>query len=164
MGANKSVALESRGKKLSVSFFSGAGWWGSLVVIAVSLFLFLLACATPAMVFDKETWLGIQVLVLGWQGFFLGQFAWFANLFWLLSLLLVLLRRWVLALVATLLAILVALDALSFFGTKVPLDEAFVNTMVFHSYHLGFYSWVASIAAVGIGAAVMWIVTRRILR
>jgi hypothetical protein len=36
--------------------------------------------------------------------------------------------------------------------------------MVFRSYHLGFYSWAASIAAVGIGAAVMWMVTRRIFR
>jgi hypothetical protein len=102
------------------------------------------------------------VLALGWQGFFLGQFAWFANLFWFLSLLLVFLRRWILAFVAALMAILVALDAFSFFGAKVPLDEAFVNTMVFRSYHLGFYFWVAGIAAVGMGAAVMWVSTRRI--
>ncbi len=104
------------------------------------------------------------MLALGWQGFFLGQFAWFANLFWLLSLPLVFIRRWILALIAALMAILVAHEAFSFFGATIPLDEAFVNTMVFRSYHVGFYFWVASIAVVGIGAGLMWLVTRRIPR
>jgi hypothetical protein len=145
-------------------FFSGVGCWGSIVVIGVSLLLFMIACATPAMVFDKETWPGIQVLVLGWQGVFLGQFAWFANAFWSLSLLLVFFRRWFLTLVATFITFLISLDALSFVGTKVPLDEAFVNTMFFQSYHVGYYVWMASIGVVGVGAAAMWFITWRISR
>lgn len=164
MSANTPVAAEPRDKKSKPGFLSGAGCWGSLAIWLVSLFLFLLACFTPAMVFDKETWPGVQVLALGWQGVLLGQFAWFANPFWLLSLLLAFLRRWLLTLAATLVAALVALDALSFLGTTVPLDEGFVNTMVFKSYHVGFYFWMASIAVVGLGAMVMWIITRRIAR
>jgi hypothetical protein len=164
MSANPSVTAAPQDKKSKPSFFSGAGCWGSLVVISLSLFLFLLACATPAMVFDQETWLGVQVLAFGWEGIFIGQFAWYANLFWLLSLLLAFFRRWILTLAATLLAILIALDTLSFFGTKVPLDEGFVNMMIFQSYHVGYYLWMASIVVVGIGAMVMWIITRRLTR
>jgi hypothetical protein len=164
MSANIPAANEPRDKKSKPSFFSGAGCWGSLAIWLVSLFLFLLACATPAMVFDKETWPGIQVLVLGWQGVLLGQFAWFANAFWFMSLLFAFFRRWILTLAATLVAILIALDALSFVGAKVPLDEGFVNMMIFQSYHVGFYFWMASIAVVGVGAVVMWIITSRISR
>ncbi len=140
-------------------FFSGVGCWGSLVVIVVSLFLYAIACITPAMVFDKDTWLGIQVLALGWQGLFLGQLAWFANAFWLLSLLLAFFRRWFLTLGATAITIFIALDALSFVGTQVPLDEANVNHMLFHSYSIGYYFWMASLVTVGIGAIMMWLVT-----
>lgn len=164
MSANPSVTAAPQDRKSKPSFFSGAGCWGSLAVIAFSLFLFLLACATPAMVYDKQTDLGIQVLAVGWLGILLGQFAWYANLFWLLSLLLAFFRRWILTLAASMVATLIALDALSFFGATVPLDEASVNTMVFKSYHVGFYLWMVSIVVVGIGAAVMWFVTRRLTR
>ena len=131
-------------------------------MIGLSLLLFAIACATPAMVFDKETWLGIEVLVIGWQGLFLGQLAWFANAFWFLSLLLAFFRRWILTLAASFVTMLIALDALSFVGTKVPLDEGFVNTMLFQSYHVGFYFWMASLVVVGIGAVVMWIISTRL--
>jgi hypothetical protein len=164
MSTNIPVAAGPQDKKIKLSFFAGVGCWGSLAIWLVSVFLFLIACATPAMVFDKETWPGIQVLVLGWEGAFLGQFAWFANAFWLLSLLLAFLRRWLLTLAATFVAALVARDALAFLGTTVPLDEGGVNTMVFKSYHVGFYFWMASIAVVGLGAVVMWIIMSRISR
>jgi hypothetical protein len=164
VSANTSVAAATQNKKSKPNFFSGVGCWGSLAIWLVSLFFFFLACATPAMVFDKETWPGIQVLALGWEGTFLGQFAWFANAFWLLSLLLVFLRRWLLTLAVTMIAVLVSLDALAFPGTTVPLDEGGVNTMVFQSYHVGFYFWMASLGAVGIGSVVMWIITSRISR
>ena len=150
--------------KAKPSFFSGVGCWSSLVVIGSSLLLFVAACATPAMVFDKETWPGVQVLALGWQGAFLGQFAWLANAFWFLSLLLAFFRRWFLAIGATGITFLIALDALSFLGTTVPLDEGFVNTMVFEFYHVGFYLWMAAIGIVGIGAIVGWFMTRRTAR
>jgi hypothetical protein len=163
MSGSAPVIVETQ-NRIKPGFFSGAGCWGSLVVIGSSLLLFAIACAAPAMVCDKETWPGIQVFVLGWQGAFLGQLAWFANAFWFLSLLLAFFRRWFLTLAATLVALLVALDSFSFVGTKVPLDEGFVNSMIFQSYHVGFYSWMASIAVVGVGAAVVWILTWRLAR
>ena len=142
------------------SFFSGIGCWASLAIIVVSGFLYLVACATPAMVFDKETWRGYEVLLIGWQGVFLGQFAWFANAFWVLSLLLAFFRRWFLTMAATGLTFLIALDSFALIGAKIPLDEAFVNTMIFQAYHIGFYFWLASLAVVGIGALIAWVVTR----
>ena len=163
MTAEPAIIEETQTKK-KPRFFSGVGCWGSLVVVGSSLLLYVIACATPAMVFDKETWRGIEVLVIGWQGVFLGQFAWFANGFWFLSLLLAFFRRWILTLAATLVSLLVALDALSLVGTKIPLDEGFVNSMIFQSYHIGFYFWMASIGIVGFGALAMWIITRLIAR
>jgi hypothetical protein len=157
----KLPAVAETPNKNKPGFFSGAGCWASLAVIGSSLLLFVIACAAPAMVFDKETWPGIQVLILGWQGAFSGQFAWFANPLWFLSLLLAFFRRWLLALAATFVTLLVALDALFFLDTTVPLDEGFVNTMVFKSYHVGYYFWMASIGIVGLGAIMMWFITRR---
>jgi hypothetical protein len=159
MNAESASVAETK-NKTKPDFFSGVGCWGSLVLIGFSLLMFVIACATPAMVFDKETWPGVQVLALGWQGVFLGQFAWFANAFWFLSLLLAFFRRWLLALAATFITLVVALDALSFLNTTVPLDEGFVNTMVFKSYHVGYYFWMASIGITGLGAVVMWLITR----
>ena len=142
------------------SFFSGIGCWASLGVIGVSLFLYIIACATPAMVLEKETWRGYEVLWMGWMGFFLGQFAWFANLFWFLGLLLAFFRRWILTFILSGLALLISLDAFSFVGTRIPLDEANVNTTLFLRYDIGFYFWLASLAAVVLGAAMAWLITR----
>lgn len=154
---NPSTTLSSKPR---AGFFTPHGCLLSLAVGGVSLLLYVIACITPAMVFDKETWNGLQVLVIGWQGIFLGQFAWYANPFWALSLLLAFFRRWFLTVAASVMAFLIALDALSFVNTRVPLDEAFVNTMVFQSYHVGFYFWLASLAWAGLGAIVVWLVTR----
>lgn len=156
MSVDTVVASHPPSVKAKRPFFSGVGCWGSLAVILVSLVLYVIACATPAMVFDKETWRGYEVLLSGWMGVFLGQFAWFAHFFWWLSLVLAFLRRWFLTMAATALAFLIALDAFSFVGKTVPLDEAFVKTMLFQSYHIGFYFWLASILAVGVGAVVVW--------
>ena len=141
-------------------FVTPRGCLLGLAVGGISLLLYVIACIAPAMVFDKETWNGLQVLVLGWQGIFLGQFAWYANPFWFLSLVLAFFRRWILTCGAAVLALLIALDALSFVNTRVPLDEAFVNTMVFQSYHMGFYFWLASLAWVGLGALTVWVAAR----
>lgn len=137
-------------------FFSGPGCWSSLAVVLASLFWFVLACLTPAMLFDIKAYSGFDVLLLGWMGIFLGQFAWFANLFWLLSLLLAGLRQWLLALIAIFLAFLVAMHSFTFFGTEVPLDEAFVNTMIFQSYRIGFYFWLLSFVVVALGSIAVW--------
>jgi hypothetical protein len=145
-------------------FFSGAGCWGSLAVILASLVLYIAACALPTMVFNKQMWRGYEVLLSGWMGVFLGQFAWFANFFWWLGLVLTFLRRWFLTMAATALAFLIASDAFSFIGKTVPLDEAFVNTMIFKSYDIGFYFWLASIAAIGVGALGVWIGERVALK
>lgn len=160
-GGDMSVSSSATPKP---SFFSGIGCWASLAIIVTSMFLYLMACIAPAMVFDKETWPGYQVLLAGVLGVFLGQFAWFANIFWGLSLLLVFFRRWFMTVAATGLTILIALDALAFSGARVPLDEANVNAMVFQSYHVGFYFWLASLLAVGVGAIVAWVVTRFVKR
>ena len=154
-----SQSIDSTATKTKTGFFSGIGCWASLAVIGASLFLFLIACVTPAMVFDKETWFGYGVLFGGWMGVFLGQFAWFANLFLVLSLLLAFFRRWILTTIVGGLALLISLDAFSFVGTKVPLDEAFVNVMYFQNYHVGFYFWQASLLAIPAGAVIAWVVT-----
>lgn len=140
-------------------FFSGIGCWASLAVVATSLLLYLIACIAPAMVLEKETWRGYQVLIMGWMGFFLGQLAWFANPFWFLSLLLAFFRRWILTFIVSGIAFLIAQDAWSFVGKTIPLDEANVNTTVFLRYDFGFYFWLASLVTVMIGAVAVWIVT-----
>lgn len=131
-----------------------------VVIGGISLVLYVVACVTPAMVFDRETWSGLQVLVLGWQGILLGQFAWYANLFWALSVVLAFFRKWILTCATAVLALVIGLDGLSFVNARVPLDEAFVNTMVFRSYQVGFYFWLASLIWLAVAAAAAWALAR----
>lgn len=154
-----SQAVGSTVAKAKPGFFTGIGCWASLAVVGASLFLFLVACVTPAMVFSKDTWFGYGVLFGGWEGLFLGQFAWFANPFWALSLLLAFFRRWILTIIVGGVAVLIAFDAFAFIGARVPLDEANVNSMIFQSYHIGFYFWLASLLIVPLGAVTAWFVT-----
>jgi hypothetical protein len=129
-----------------------------LGVLAASLILYLIACALPALYLagDRtQTMRGVEVLALGWQGLLIGQFAWFANGPWLISLFLVWFRRPLTAAVLAFLAFALAQDTWRLFGQEIPADEGGVNQFYLERLGPGAYLWMASIALVVVGALVI---------
>jgi hypothetical protein len=136
------------------------GWRDRLVVLFISMGLFLIACASPALAFkrtssDMEVWPGFQVLMMGWLGLLFKQIAWYANPVMVLSLIFLLCRRWLAATVIALAALALAANTLVLFSTELPADEANVNKLRLEYLGPGFYSWVASIVAIIIGAIIL---------
>ncbi len=129
-------------------------------LLALSAFLFVAACALPALAFSVTKdpkdplalWTGIQVLATGWLGLFTGQLGWFANPFWFVGGILILANRRSGALVLTVLAFAVSLHTLTIRGQTVPADEAGTKTMTVESLRPGCYVWLSAIA-ISVGAA-----------
>jgi hypothetical protein len=137
-------------------------WLARLAITGVSLLLLVVACATPALVFrrngtDDETWFGIHALAFGWMGVLIGQLAWFANIVAPIAVLCMLFRRWIVASVLTLIALVLAANTLLLFAQEIPADEAGVNKLVFEYPHVGFVFWIASIFVVLVGSIGCWI-------
>jgi hypothetical protein len=136
------------------------------IVLAISVVLFGLACASPTLIFlrngtSDETWAGYMVLFLGWMGPFIGQFAWYANPLLFVGTITFLFRKWIATLVFIALTLLMAANTFLLFFQEVPADEAGVNMLVLQNLHIGFYLWIASILTIGIGAVVLWRVEAR---
>lgn len=136
-----------------------------LAVIALALFLLLLACALPALIVSRgsgeEAWPGIQALGLGWLALLIGQFGWLANLPAPFAALLLLLRQRVLAAAFAALSLLMAMHTLALFHQEIPANEASVGPpYVLQRLGPGFYLWVGSMLVLFLGAVVLAIVDR----
>lgn len=136
-----------------------------LGVLLLSLFIYLVACVTPALRFDSsngdDPMIGFNLLLIGWMAVFYGQFGWFANPLLALALLLFLFKRWLLTLILVILTLAVAANTLTLYGQTLPADEAGVNKMELVSLGVGFYLWIASMVIIGLGAIGLWALNRR---
>ncbi len=94
-----------------------------------------------------ETWSGWAVLLLGWLGFFLGQFAWIANLLFAAVIILLVRGRppLVWGLMMGVLTSLLAVHALNW--TSVYQTGGGLAPIV--SFGLGYYLWIAATFAAG---------------
>lgn len=128
----------------------------SKVVIA-SLALFALACVMPALDFqsyqiiqDKKvmgeviTWFGWVCLYKGLMAIFIGQFAQFANIFYIVALLMLQEKSYLTAAMCSLFALLSGLHTFSLGKMNVYNDDAGVIKLVFLHPNVGFYFWMAS--------------------
>jgi len=114
----------------------------NLLFIGLSVLLFLLACATPCLEMSQKsdpTWYGLRILVLGWMGVLVGQFAWLANPLWLLGLITFALRKWRVALIALGASLLFAANTLLLFVMPLPADESNINHTSLVRLRIGFY-------------------------
>ncbi len=134
-------------------------------VLLLSLFIYLLACATPALLFDisnnDDPMIGFNLLFIGWMAVFYGQFGWFANPLLALAMLLFLFKRWLVTLILVILTLAVAANTLTLYEQALPADEAGTNTMELVGLGVGFYLWIASMAIIGLGAIGLWILNRK---
>jgi hypothetical protein len=124
---------------------------GRLGIIAAALLLYAASLLTPALQFDgvengvAHVMKGYEVALLGWQGIFVANFGWVANLIFFVSLPLVWMGSWRPAVVFAGLALLIALQSLVLLGRTLPGDEGGVTHMVLSRLHPGFYLWMGAI-------------------
>jgi hypothetical protein len=92
-----------------------------------------------------QAWPGFQVLVIGWLGPLFKQIAWYANPVMVLSLVFLLFRRWLTAMVIALVALAIAANTLLLFSRDLPADEGNVIKLRLEHLAPGFISaWPAS--------------------
>lgn len=126
-----------------------------LKVIGPSVGCFVVACATPALILDGKAHLvifGAQAWVQGPLAVFIGQFAWLANLIWLLAVLLVMLSRFKGAAIVSVIGFAVANHVWALFGQDIPGDEGGVTRLYLSSFHVGFYLWLLSFLILAVRA------------
>lgn len=129
-------------------------------MVGVALLAYVAACIAPVMRFDQienamrppQIMKGYEVLLLGWQGMFVGNFAWTANVLLLASALLLWTSHARAAAICAGLALLVALQTLMLLGARVIADEGGVTHMTMSRLYVGFYLWIASIAVMLAGS------------
>jgi hypothetical protein len=88
---------------------------------------------------------GWEVLAIGWLGIFVWQFAWFANIAYLVSLCFWLGRAWRTAAILGLITIGLGLNTLFLFVQELPSNGAGA-TMYLQSLQPGFYCWIFSLS------------------
>lgn len=139
-------------------------------VVVASLLLFALGCITPALDFqsyqivqDKKvmgemiTWFGWVCLYKGLMAIFIGQFAQFANIFYVVALLMLQEKSYLTAAMCSLFALLSGLHTFSLGKMNVYNDDAGVIKLTFLHPNIGFYFWMSSflvLLALSIGLAI----------
>jgi hypothetical protein len=91
--------------------------------------------------------LGANALGVGWSGIFAGVFAWYANLFWLIGIILGIRRKPKPAAVVGIIAVAIACSTFAVIGQQLPGDEGNVTHMTLLRLLPGFYVWMAGLAA-----------------
>lgn len=126
--------------------------WRRWLIPRISITLYFVACVTPALGFDKQTWPGYQVAMIGGMGVLLGQFGWLANLPLFAAWVLLGLGKVRAGRICALAALLIAAHTFTLFGQNVPMDEGGMNHMRLQTLLPGFYLWIASILTALIGS------------
>ncbi len=125
--------------------------------VLLSLALYVIACFTPALVFQSYqidqgkkimgeiiTWYGWTCLMKGLMAVFVGQFAQFSNMFYLVALMMLQEKAWLTAAICSLFAVLVGFNTLALGKSLVTDDDAGVVKLMYLYPNIGFYLWMAS--------------------
>lgn len=118
---------------------------------ATSLLLYIAACSVPKALILKNssgilnTSSGLDLLLGGWLGIFVLQFAWYANCFYSLDILLLLLRKFKAALVVGIIGSILASHTFAWYWQKICMNEGGVGYSTLDHPELGFYLWYSSL-------------------
>lgn len=130
----------------------------SLVLIALAFVLFALSLFEPVFVTEEKMIKGYWVLAMGWLGFVIFQFAWYANLLSMLAILMMFKRAGA-AFLLSLLAMLVS--AQSFMFDEIPAGSDGQSIKVIDT-DIGLYLWIGAHCAV-LYAAILMLIRKKML-
>jgi hypothetical protein len=137
------------------------GWKPVLGVLGLTAGVFVVACALPALVVQREgdppeTWPGYQLLWMGPMAPLIGQFGWFAHAPAAVGAFALLVRWFRAAAALAALAILIGLQSLMLFQQPFPANEGGVGPdFVTQAFGAGFYVWLTSFAVLLVGSLVL---------
>jgi hypothetical protein len=125
----------------------------TLMLIGLALFLFFTSLFEPVFITTGKPILGYWVFAIGWMGFIILQFAWYANLLSLLSLLLMFKHP--------LRAFLLSLFSLFFAAESFLFDEIPQNIRII-DIDIGFYLWMGAHCAV-LYASILMLIRQKMI-
>ena len=111
----------------------------ALILIGLALFLFFISLFEPVFITTEQPVLGYWVFAIGWMGFIILQFAWYANLLSFLSLLLMF-KYPIRAFFLSLFSLLLATE--SFLFNEISHNVKIIDT------DIGLYLWMGAHCAV----------------
>ena len=115
----------------------------AMLLVVLAFVLFFLSLFEPVFITEDKVIKGYWILAMGWMGFIIFQFAWYANLLSLLAILLMT-KRTIVAFVLSLLALLVSTE--SFLFDEIPSDGGKNITIIDND--IGLYLWIGAHCAV----------------
>ena len=136
-------------RDIKTSIFRGL----TILLLLIAAVLFVLSMADTAFVTTQQSVKGYWVLITGWMGFVIFQFAWFANPLTILSLMLFR-RRTGWALVSSTLALVCVSQAFMF--QDIPVDTNGTSIEVI-ARGAGFYYWVGMVSCVFYASIMMMV-------
>jgi hypothetical protein len=111
----------------------------ALILIGLALFLFFISLFEPVFITTEQPVLGYWIFAMGWMGFIILQFAWYANLLSFLSLLLMF-KYPIRAFFLSLFSLLLATESFLF-------NEILYNVKII-DIDIGLYLWMGAHCAV----------------
>ncbi len=130
----------------------------AITLIGLGAFLFLVSLFEPVFITETHSIKGYWILAIGWMGFAIFQFAWYANLLSLLVILLMFkhpLRAFLLALFSLLLA------ADSFLFDQIPFGNGKENIAIIAN-DIGLYLWIGAHCAI-LYAAILLLIRHKMI-
>lgn len=134
--------------------------------LGLSVILFVAACLLPAMEMKKpngatEQVPGFLLLLIGFMGLIVLQFAWLANLLLLAGAITLCVGARRPAAICGRLAVLLSLQTLMLLGSQMPSDAPSSQWETWHRPCIGFYLWVASMVCLTVPQFCSWRRARR---
>ncbi|MCK5902741.1 MAG: hypothetical protein KAG28_06280 [Cocleimonas sp.] len=130
----------------------------AILLVILAFFLFFISLFEPVFVTEERVIEGYWILAMGWLGFLIFQFAWYANLLSFLSILLMSTRAGT-AFILALLALLLATE--SFLFDEIPSGSSEKSIAIIDN-DIGLYLWIGAHCAV-LYAAILMLIRQKML-
>ncbi|HFC91305.1 MAG TPA: hypothetical protein ENJ51_00685 [Leucothrix mucor] len=130
----------------------------ALTLIGLAVFLFFISLFEPVFITEDKPVKGYWIFAMGWMGFAIFQFAWYANLLSLLAVLLMF-KHPVRAFLLSLFSLLLAAE--SFLFDEIPLGSGKASIAIIDN-NIGLYLWIGAHCAV-LYAAVLMLIRKKMI-
>ena len=130
----------------------------AIILVVLAFGLFFLSLFEPVFITDDKVIKGYWVFAMGWMGFVIFQFAWYANLLSLLAILLMFSRAGT-AFLLSLLALLLASQ--SFMFDEIPAGSS-DKSIAITGDDIGLYLWIGAHCAV-LYAVIMMLIRKKMM-
>jgi hypothetical protein len=130
----------------------------AFALIGLAFFLFFISLLEPVFITEDKAVKGYWIFAMGWMGFVIFQFAWYANLLSLLSILLML-KHSSTAFLLSLFSLLLAAE--SFLFDEIPLGSGKENIVIIDN-DIGLYLWIGAHCAV-LYATILMLIRKKMI-